>query len=267
MAGKGAAAGSTFLAGVLAKLSPEDRQKGEEALKVFQALGGGSVLEAIGDGTLAQAEFSRLSDGLKTQAEELTTRATELDQREAGLTQWHTDLTDWHAKAKEKFKAAPVDDPTKGKKPEEAVVPAGMLTEKDYNDRIQHERAAVLGFTRDTNDVMRDHFAKFGEIVAIEPLITHPRVAELGLKGVYNLVHKDRLEAFDKDKAAKAEAAIRLDERQKVQASMAQMPYPSPTGVGSGSPLDALKPANAEPVVDAAVAHYNRIVAERGAAS
>ena len=46
------------------------------------------------------------------------------------------------------------------------------------------------------------------------------------------------------------------------------MPYPSPTGVGSGSPLDALQAAKAsDALVEVASQHYQRLQTERGGAT
>lgn len=269
---KGATAGSAFLTGVLAKLPPEDRVKGEAALETLRALGGGTVVAAVGDGVLAQEEFSRQADQLRTQKETLDAQQADLDSREAGLTDWKDQLTDWHTRNKaaiqEAHRLKAGGAPTPGADPVKKVdPPVGVLTEEQYQERQAQEHASILGFARDQNVIQRQHFAKFGEIVDLEPLIRHPQVATLGLLGVYDLVHKDRLAAHTEKTAKDAEEKIRADERQKVQAANAQMPYLTPTGVGSGSPLDALKPAGNQPVVDAAVLEYNRIIAERGAVS
>lgn len=259
---KGAAAGSTFLAGVLAKLPEADRQKGKEALDALQALGGGAVIAAIGDGTLAQEELSRQLDSLKTRQEELDDLKAQLDARDQQLTTYHGQLSDWYDKNKEaldKVKAHPTDP---GKKKDEPP-PAG-LTADALEERIRLEQAGFLGFSRDQNRLQREHFAKFNEILDIEPLLVHPDVGKVGLVGVYQLVHKDRLEKHAADAAKAAEDKIRADERAKVQAEQAAMPYPLPTGVGSGSPLDALTgDGKKDSLVDAATAHYNRLQQER----
>lgn len=266
MAVKGAAAGKSFLAGVLARLTPEDRAKGEAALQQLEALGGGTVITAIGDGTLAQEDFSRQSDELRTQGEQLTARQQEQDQRDQALQQWHTDLTGWYTENKDlvetgrKFKknGSPSPTPT----PTPTPLPAG-LTEEQYNERMAGERAAFLGFSRDQNVITREHFQRFGEIVDLEPLLRHAQIAQVGLMGVYELVHKDRLDKWKTEQQTKHDKEIGDAAVRKFQESQAQLPYPTPTGVGSGSPLDALEAKSSQPVVDAAVAEYNRLVAAR----
>jgi len=267
--GKGAAAGSTFLTGVLAKLSEADRVKGEEALNTLKALGGGTVVAAIGDGTLAQDELSRQLDGLKTQREELDTLKGDLDQRDTQLTTYHGQLTGWFDTNKAALEEAKTlkargivpTDPTK-------IPPAGGLTAEQLDERIRLEQAGFLGFTRDQNIVTREHFGKFGEVLEIDPLLRHPEIGKVGLIGVYQLVHKDRLEKHTADATAAAEKKIRDDERTKVLAEQAAMPYPLPTGVGSGSPLDALSTAGKpDSLADQATQHYNRLLLERAGGS
>lgn len=269
MSGKGAAAGKSFLAGVLAKLSPEDRQKGEEAWKTLEGLGGGTVVAAVGDGTLAQDEFSRQSDALKTQAEALEAQKQDLDQRDQSLQAWHVELNDWYGKVKGRLAAGKPSgngngdpDPKPGDKP---VPSAVALTEEAYTEKIGQERAAFLGFSRDQNLITREHYQKFGEIVDLEPLLRHQQIGQVGLLGVYELVHKDRLEKHKADAQAAHDKKIADAAVQQFRESQATMPYPTPTGAGSGSPLDALTVGVKSPLVDAATAEYTRLQAERAA--
>lgn len=264
MAGRGSDAAQTFLAGVLAKLSPEDRVQGETAWRTLQALGGGTVASAIGDGTLAQAEFSRLSDDLRTQQETLVRSRAEVEAEQQRLNGIHDAQLQWfeaNSAALEEYqrmRASGTPTPTPTPTPSPTPAPAGF-TEEHFNERIAAERAAFLGFQRDENALLREHFSRFQEVLDLEPLLQHPQIRELGLKGAYQLVHKDRLAQHATAAAAAVEEKIRADERAKVLASQASMPYPSPTGVGSGSPLDALAPAGQGPVVDAAVTEYLRL--------
>lgn len=266
MSGKGTTTGSAFLTGVLAKLPEADRQKGADALATLQALGGGTVVAAVGDGVLAQDEFSRLTNDLKTKQDELEARQQELDQRDAGLAQWRTDLAAWQATEKTKLDAA-LKAAGGVREPAKVEPPAGVVTEEKLQEILAGERASFLGYDRDKTQITRDHFAKFGEIVDLEPLLRHPSIAQAGLLGVYELVHKDRLQKHQTDATAKHEESIRADERRKVLEQQASMPYPNPTGSGSGSPLDALTVGKSDSVVDAATAHYQRLQAERAAAT
>ena len=147
--------------------------------------------------------------------------------------------------------------------------PAGAtavgLTEEQLNERLAAERAAFLGYDRDKNLLLREHFSRFNEVPDLDALIQHPQIANLGLKGVYELVHKDRLAKHQADQQAAYDKKIADAAVAQYQQTQAQMPYPSPTGAGSGSPLDALKPAAGSALVDDAVAHFHRLQAERAA--
>jgi hypothetical protein len=146
--------------------------------------------------------------------------------------------------------------------PNPQPTPPGVLTEEVFNERMQGTTAGFLGFQRDQNKITREHFAKFGEVVELEPLLTHPRIAEVGLLGVYDLVHADRLKAHQEAAVKKHDDAVAAEAVRKFQEAHAQMPYPAPNGSGSGSPLDALA-SNKDQLVDEAAAHYQRLVAAR----
>lgn len=239
-------------------------------MRAIEALGEGAIVAAIGDGTLAQDEFSRQSDALRDQAATLERQRLEQEQRDQALGQWHSELTGWYSENKAKLEGAgkvkPNGNPNPNPNPNPApVIPPGVLTEDSYNERIAQERAAFLGFQRDQNQITGEHFAKFGEIVPLEPLLRHPQIANVGLLGVYELVHKERLDKWKTDQQTAHDKKIADAAVQTYRESQAQMPYPTPTGVGSGSPLDALETKGSQPVVDAAVAEYNRIQHERAA--
>ena len=135
-----------------------------------------------------------------------------------------------------------------------------------YKDGIAQVRAGFLGYQRDQNLITREHFNRFKEIVDVEPLLRHPQIATLGLVGVYELVHKDRLDKWKTDTAAAEKQKIADEAVRTYQASQASMPYPSPTGVGSGSPLDGLTVGKQDSVVDAATQEYQRLIRERAVA-
>lgn len=272
--GKGTETGKSFLTGVLSKITdPELKAKAEA---VFASA---AVQTEIGNGVEGQSEIDRQLQDLRTKTTALDTQKAELDAKDGNLTKWHTDLTAWRAANNElvdigkKAKAAgwngtgtpPAPTPVVAKPGE---LPAGALTEEQLQAAITEERGNFLGFQRDQNRLMREHFEKFKEILNIEPLLTNPRVREIGLAGVYQETYKDQLKKVEDDAIAANEARIRADERQKVQASNTQIPYPSVTGSNAGSPLDALKPPveGGGPVVDAAVTEYNRLQAVRNGA-
>lgn len=260
---KGAAAGKTFLQGVLAKLPEAMRAT---AASVFESV---ELQTAVGDGTLALEDFTRQSDELVKRQQELDRIAAQQKEKDDELKTWHGELTTWYGVNKDLIEAgkAAGGDPSKakpngggGKKADDP--PPGVLTEAGYDERIAAERASFLGFQRDQNLLTRQHFDLFGKILDLEPLIKHPQVGTLGLIGVYELIHKEALDKHKADTQAAHDKKVADEAVRKYQEQNAQMPYPSPTGAGSGSPLDALTAKNA-PVVDAAVDHYNRLQAER----
>lgn len=258
---KGLDAGKTFLQGILAKITDPAQKAAAESL-----LGNADFVTAIGDGVAGQSEIDRQLQTLRTQKEELDARAADLTTQQEQLEAWHAGLTDWYTKHKDAIASGaqprtPTPTPTPGK------VPEGVVTTEQFTEAMRNTQSAFLGFERDRQRITAEHFKKFGEIVDLEPLLVHPKIGELGLTGVYEQVHKDRLEQWKTADDKRKEDAIRLDERQKVTAAQAQMPYPTPTGAGSGSPLDALTPAGPGPVVDAAVQEYNRLQAERAGAT
>lgn len=259
---KGQAAGQAFLQQVLSKISDPGLKAQAEAV-----FANAQVQTEIGGGVAGQAEIDRQLQELRAKETDLTAKATELDTRQAGLETWHGDLNTWAEKHAalvalgKKASDAKWDGKTPAAPPNgEVKLPDNMVTKDDLSAVIAQERSAFLGYDLEKNNIQREHFKTFGALLDVEPLIRHPQIKELGLDGVYQLVHKDALAAKAKEATDKREAEIRADERSKV----ATLPYAIPTGAGSGSPLDVLTPAGTQPVVDAAVAEYNRLVTARG---
>jgi hypothetical protein len=258
---KGQPAGAAYLQGVLSKITdPELKAKAEAVFA--NAL----VQTEVGNGVVGQAEIDRQLQDLKAKTDEVEGLKTDLAAREESLTKWHGDLTGWADTNKEFIRLGKAAK--EGKVPEPkvvaAAVPEGVLTEEKFQEALKSELGGVLGFAVDQNALTGRHFELFGKMLDIRPLIQHPKIREIGLNGVYELVHADALKAKTEELAKTAEEKIRADERAKVAAGRVDMPYPSPSGVGSGSPLDALKPSGSNELVDAATLEYNRLVAARG---
>lgn len=260
---KAAELGKAFLDGVLSKIT--DPGLREAAARAFADP---LVLTEIGGGVAGQQEIDRQLQALRTQTEELEAKKTELDTRDAGLTQWQEQLGAWrntHAAALEEWKTMKASGAKPAPKAGDPPPAAAGLTPEQLDERLAQERAAFLGYDRDRNQILREHFGKFNEVVDLDALVQHPQIASLGLKGVYELVYKDRLTKHTADQQAAHDKAIADKAVRDFQASQAQMPYPQPTGAGSGSPLDALKPTTGSALVDQAVAEYHRLQAERAA--
>lgn len=257
---KGAQAGQEFLQRVLGKITDPDLKAAAE--KVFADA---TVQTEIGGGVLGQSEIDRQLQELRTKTTDLETKAADLAETETRLNAWHGDLTTWHKDNQEYIRLGKAAKANGGKLPADGEKPAaaaGGVTKDDLDAALRAELGGALNFNLEQNRLMIAHHEKFGKILDIMPLVQHPKIRELGLEGVYNLVHKEALDAHQAAEDKKREEAIRADERSKVASAM---PYPNPTGSGSGSPLDALKPTST-PVVDEAVAEYHRIQATRAAA-
>lgn len=267
MSGKGQAAGQAFLQSVLSKISdPGLKQQAE------QVFANAAIQTEIGGGVLGQSEVDRQLQELRTKETDLQTKTAELDDRETRLTTWHDQLTTWYGEKKDLMEIGaeakkagfdPKNPNANAGKGGKVELPANVVTEDKLNEIIAGERSSFLGFSLEQNQLMKRHYETFGKLLDVEPLLRHPEIKNRGLAGVYEIVHKDALEAKATNDQKAAEDKIRADERAKVLAGN-QMPYPLPTGAGSGSPLDALETKGNAPVVDAAVAEYARLQAARG---
>lgn len=264
--GKGLDTGKSFWQGVLGKITDPEQKAAAEKL-----LTNSDVMTLVGNGVEGQAEIDRRLQDLTTKTTEIETAKADLDAREDALTTWHGNLAAWRAANTELLelgktvKAGGTLNPNP--KPGSTTPPAGTITADTLKEALQTQAGQFLGYDRDRNQIQREHFSKFKEIIDLAPLIEHPKIAELGLLGVYNLVHKDALAKFEADAKKAEEDRIRADERAKVSASMSTMPYPPVTGANAGSPLDALKPVEGtSALVDAATAEYNRLQAARASA-
>ncbi len=254
--GKGLETGKAFLQGVRSKITDPEQLAAFD--KVF---GNETVVTEVGNGVEGQAEIDR-------QLQTLRDQQTALEELQGKVETRYNEQTAWWNTNKDALEEYKTLKASGGKIPPagETKTPPAGLTEEQLNQTLTNERAAFLGYSRDQQKILREHFNRFHEIVDIEPLLLDPDIARLGLVGVYEKVHKDRLVQWKTDQDKKAEDLIRADERQKIQAANANMPYPVPTGIGSGSPLDALTATAAkDSVTDNAVAHYQRLQQERAA--
>lgn len=271
---KAVEAGKTFLSGILAKVTDPGAKAHVEALMADQ-----TFLTEVGGGALGQSEVSRQLQDLATRTQELNDRQAVLDEQQESLTTYRGTLDSWYegnkdtlsvgiAAKKAGWKPGATVPPNGTGNPPVTTPPAGTLTEEQFNERMTGERLAFLGFTADANEIQREHFGKFNEIIDIRPLLVHPQIKDLGLKGVYGLVHKERLDKHATDTQKAHDDKLREEGAAAARAAMAQMPYPSPTGAGSDtSPLSGLTGSKPDALVDQAVAEYTRLQQQRGASA
>lgn len=266
---KGIDTGNDFLTGVLARLSPEERQKGEELIAQMRALGGGTVVAAVGDGVLAQQEFSRRSDELRTQAEELQSRASQLEEERARQEEVHRQQTKWwetNRTALNEYQELKQKGGQPQRQPQGDPQVSSGVTLEQVQGLLQQQTAGILGFANEQGEIYRRHLETFGTLPDIQKLLTHPQLQQLQLKGVYELVYKDQLEAKAAEAQKKHEDKLRAEGAAAALAKHQQLPYPVGTdGFGPGgdtSPLSALT-GPADQVVDKAVQHWQQLQNDR----
>lgn len=265
----------SFIQGVLSKITDPGQRASAEAL-----FGNQVVLQLFDDGVAGQSEIDRQLADLRTKTEAATQKTAELDEREGKLKTWHQGLTDWRQENQEfvelgvaakKANWKPGDPPPKtGGDNGGKELPAGVVTEEVLKTTLGNFESSVLGFAADQNLLMQQHFKNFGDILDVTPLIKHPQIRELGLVGVYNLVHKAALEAKATEAQTARDKKIADEAVAKFRAEQGtQMPYPLVgQGPQSGSPLDGLNvkvEAGAPGLVDRASAEYARLQAGRAA--
>lgn len=257
----------SFIQSVLGKITDPGQRQAAEA-----TFSNATVLAALDDGVAGQSEIDRQLQDLRTKTDAATQMKTDLDEREARLQTWHDGLTKWRADNEEfvqlgvaarKANWKPGDPPPKtGGSNGDGHLPEGVVTEDSLKQVLGGFESSVLGFAADQNLLMRQHYTNFHEILDVTPLIKHPQIRELGLVGVYNLVHKDALDKKAADAQADHDKKVAEEAVAKYRESQATLPYPITSSPGSGSPLDGLnvKPdPNTGGLVDRAAAEYNRL--------
>lgn len=271
---KGIDTGSEFFTGVLARLAPEERQKGEELMAQLRALGGGTVVAAVGDGVLAQQEFSRRSDELRTQTEELQTRAEQLAAERERQEEVHRQQTQWWQANQEALREAQRlkqgngngNGQPNGQTRPQGDQPVPGVTLEQVQALLQQQTAGVLGFANEQGEIFQRHLETFGTLPNLNKLLTHPQLPQLQLKGVYELVYKDQLEAKAAELQKQRDDKLRAEGAAEALSKHQSLPYPVGTdGFGPGtdtSPLSVLT-GPTDGTVDKAVAHWQQIQADR----
>jgi hypothetical protein len=264
--------GQSFLAGVLAKLPPEQRAQAEA---VFNAAEAKEAVTILGDGALARSDYSRHMDDLREKEQALTTYYTQLDG-------WYKDNQTALTEARDQ-RTRGAADPAAAAHAAAAAAAAGdrpalqspALTEQQIrqiaNDAINdagRDYIAVSAFIATQGDW---HRHVFGEPLDATELVNNPKLGRpiVGQPGrVYSLQdayqEKYGAQIAEKQRAAEdarfnAEVEKRLAERTRASASQ---PFPLRS---ESSPLDVLttKDGTAAHTLDSAVAEYERLVAAK----
>lgn len=266
----------SFLQSVLGKITDPGQRTAAEAIFANQ-----DVLQLLDDGVAGQSEIDRQLQDLRAKTEAAEQQKADLDEREGKLKTWHENLTAWRTQNQELVEVGvaakkagwkPGDPPPKtgGNGDGHGNPPEGTVTEEILKTALQNMEASVLGYDVEKTALMKQHYDTFGTFLDVTPLIKHPQMRELGLVGVYNLVHKEALEAKAKERQAAHDKKIADEAVAKFRAEQStQLPYPiTSSGPGSGSPLDGLNAKvdpNAGSLVDRAAQEYQRLQAGRQA--
>jgi hypothetical protein len=251
--------GSSFLAGVLAKLPQEQRAQAEA---IFNAAEAKDAVLALGDGALARSDYSRSMDQMR--------------EKEVALNEYYTKLDGWYADNKAALEQARLGggpDPA----PDPAPAGAGGMISATEARRIAEEAVNEAG--RDYIAVTAflttqggRHAHMFNEPLDMNELVANPKLGKpvigqpgrvYSLQDAYNEKYGDRLKAKhqeQEDKRINDEVEKRLGERIKQSTST----HPFPLRAES-SPLDVLstKDGVAAHTLDSAVAEYERLVAAK----
>lgn len=226
---------------------------------------GEAGVQKLGASVLRQDDYSRSMNELSGQRTALTAKEQEAqaayDANKAWFEQQQANLEEL-----DRLRKGGATVP--GATPPAAAAPKAITEELLAKTLAETERGAVAFFT-DLNQLSLQHFQQFGEILDTQKLLTHPKVQQVGLRGVYAEVYKPQLDARTTKQAAEAEEKIRADERQKVLAGQASTQHPYPIRGNEPSTLDGLEAARttqqppATKSVDDMVGEYARLNAAR----
>jgi hypothetical protein len=269
--------GQSFWAGVLAKLPEEQRA---QAKAIFDSAEAKDALTALGDGTLARADYSKSMDHLRDQQ-------TALQEHYERLNSWYTvnkDALDEAKTLRERGLQSPAPDLTQrqqpsGQQPSGQQPPALQSPAFSLDDvrRIADEAVNAAGkdYIAVSSFIAEQagrHYAMFGEPlpaleIAQNPKVGRPIVGQPGrvfsLQDAYLERYGDRIAAKHKEADEKRfndEVERRLAERHKQTSA-----HPFPLR-NESSPLDVLatKDGPAQHTLDSAVAEYERLQSARG---
>lgn len=238
--------------------------------KVDALLASPEALTALGEGALMRADHSRLMNETAEVKRQNEAQWAHLQGEKTRLDTWYaTAQTDLElgrkAKAAHWSPTNPDPDPTPN-----PPAPATGLTVDEVNKLMTERETGQAMFVTALNDLSFQHYKRFGEVLdtktLTQELLRDPAAAQRGLLQHYAHKYAEQISAADQ-KAADAEFDRRYQERYAVDVAKLRSNPPYPTGANDpGSPLDALepvKPAAGGGDVDAMVAEYNRLVAEK----
>jgi hypothetical protein len=230
--------GSTFLAEVLAKLPEAERAKAQE---VFAGAAAEAALVALGEGALRQSDYSRASNEIRQKEAEVDTYKGQLDTWFAEKKPILEEVEVLRAKVAGQPPVVPPVVPPAAP----AFDPSKFVSPEALTKTLEATERGALQFIIESNKLAQQHFKDFGEPLDLAPLVQHKQVQQLGLDGVYRLVHAEQIATRATAAADAAREAIRKEEREKLQAEMARAQTPYPVRGNEPSTLDAIEAARA----------------------
>lgn len=262
--------GKTFLEQVFGKLPEGAQAKARELLSSPEMQ---AAYETVG---------SRVSP-LDEERRRLETLQNQLNTREQKLNDWHGRLDGWakdketqYAERERKLNEREANpNPNANAAPNGTTPPGnqpgGTMTRDDIanvvSEIVAPREGAFVQYVADATNFSAFHLKNFNETLDVAAIVKHPDIGKIGFRGVYEQLHKEKLDQMHAAADKAKEDAIRADERAKVLAGAhtTELPYP----VGEGSPLDALnlepgKRPTGDPV--AATRMYEQLVASGGRA-
>jgi hypothetical protein len=231
--------------------------------KLPEAARAGALTALTSPDATAALEFAGSRMQLVNDAAE---RQAALEQKETRLTAWHGQLDTWRRNKEAEFTQREAELGTRkptdgGNQPPAGGAPEGTMTAEQIADITEKVLAArepaYVAYVAEATQLGAFHLRNFNQELDVMSLIQHPKVRELGLKGVYELVHQEQLTKLKADQAAAERNKLETEIRTKVEqefrdkAAGTELPYP----LGEGSPLDFLSmPADKRPTGDPAAA-------------
>lgn len=233
MAGNNAELGKTFLEELKGKLPDSLKGNLDAVLSSPEAQ---AALETVG---------SRVSP-LDEERQRLNSLKTQLDGTSVKLTTWRGNLDTW-AKTKEdeftererKIAEREAGRVTAGDPPP-AGAGDGVTKEnlaKTIGEFVAPREAAFVQYVADATNFSTFHLKHFNEPLDVATIVRHPDIGTLGFRGVYETLHKEKLDKMQADAKAAERLAIKDEVRKELIGERpVDMPYP----IAEGSPLDAL---------------------------
>lgn len=234
MAGNHAELGKSFLTEVFGKLPDALRANAEQLLSSPEAQ---AALETVG---------SRVSP-LDEERQRLTSLKTQLDGTSQKLTAWRGNLETWARTKEDEFtererklaerrttEPAPEGDPPPNAAGD-SVTKENLA--KTIGEFVAPREAAFVQYVADATNFSTFHLKHFNEPLDVATIVRHPEIGNLGFRGVYEQLHKEKLDKMQSDAKAAERAAIKDEVRKELIGERpVDMPYP----IAEGSPLDAL---------------------------